>query len=715
MNAISTCADDKDLYRAHKYPVISGQKNRLASHLRTCKNVTQSVKDQYRILSKRNAENECPDDTSQFSSSATASEFDYTKRRKLTQSHLSLIRVNDTVLTKEERRLFHNQVLKGTIAGGLPFRWVEHSECKKMFSMVRQQAKLPSRQHLAGRVLNRVYEEAQESDLKALRDCDGLTVAFDGWNNVRREHLMAVVVITENGDSVILRVEDVSVRRKDGETCEVIMKEVLQDLVEMELRQKVVGIVSDAGSDCKKGRRLIVEAHPELLSVDCLPHQWNLLVADVFKALPSLRSIAADSVSVINWFNNHSRPLGYLRMEQRNQYNKEIILHLPCATRWGTHEKASSSLLASAAAIQIVVASKYDLLMSCVSANARQKAIEVLDLVQNRQFWRDLEKFNFIFRPLTALINICQSDDCRLDTALESMAKLSKFLKNPPPPDSPDHVKFDSHIMTTLSACLDKRWKAMDQVIFICSYCLNPLNLNAPHVRKNDEPWNVGTMVTLLRYLHLRLYNVKCERLFPEFTKYYQQRATLFQPDAIKSFCTDATNTREWWKVVATEVPNLAKLALHLSAFTPHSAAVERIFSSMGHIHSRRRNKLGNEKVMKMTKIKTTLMREQKAKREQEEALSVIGSTLVEDETAEEGGSLDLDDVDDDLQPISTAQEWEAEVQAWMGMLDENETEDPQYFENIVVDDAFMKETVKTKWKLEKLFDFSTLPPIVME
>lgn len=153
-------------------------------------------------------------------------------------------------------------------------------------------------------------------DLKVLRDCDGLTVVLNELNDVRSEHLVGAAVITENGDCVILRVEDP------------IMEEVLKDLMDMGLRSKVVGVVSDAGSDCNRARRLITEANPELLSIDCLSRQCNLLIADVFKSLPSLKSIAADSVSVINWFNNHSGPRDFLRMEQREQYSKSFLFAL---------------------------------------------------------------------------------------------------------------------------------------------------------------------------------------------------------------------------------------------------------------------------------------------------------------------------------------------------------------------------------------------------
>ncbi|KAI9138525.1 hypothetical protein BKA69DRAFT_1127277 [Paraphysoderma sedebokerense] len=206
------------------------------------------------------------------------------------------------------------------------------------------------------------------------------------------------------------------------------------------------------------------------------------------------------------------------------------------------------------------------------------------------------------------------------------------------------------------------------------------------------ERWDVGTIVTLLQYLHLRLYQTKCEQLLPNLPK----------------------NTREWWRVVAIEVPHLAKLALHLSAFTPHSAAVKRALSSLDHIRNCWRNKVEDQKVMKMTKIKTTLMREQKAERQKEQALSGRRATLNDENVrAEEGGSMGLND--NDLQPISTVQEWEAELQDWLGVLDEDEAEDPQYLDNIVLDDAFMKETVTKKWKLEDLFDFNTLPPIVTE
>ena len=39
----------------------------------------------------------------------------------------------------------------------------------------------------------------------------------------------------------------------------------------------VKAIITDAASDCRKARRLVVEQHPHILSLDCFAHQVHVM------------------------------------------------------------------------------------------------------------------------------------------------------------------------------------------------------------------------------------------------------------------------------------------------------------------------------------------------------------------------------------------------------------------------------------------------------
>lgn len=57
--------------------------------------------------------------------------------------------------------------------------------------------------------------------------------------------------------------------------AEIIRDHILEEiqLVEKEFDTTVKAVITDAASDCRKARRLLVEKHPCIVSLDCFAHQ----------------------------------------------------------------------------------------------------------------------------------------------------------------------------------------------------------------------------------------------------------------------------------------------------------------------------------------------------------------------------------------------------------------------------------------------------------
>lgn len=62
------------------------------------------------------------------------------------------------------------------------------------------------------------------------------------------------------------------------------------------------------------------------------------------------------------------------------------------------------------------------------------------------------------------------------------------------------------------------------------------------------------------------------------------------------------TSTLKWWKVICRKM-KLSKIAEKILSLPATSAATERSFSTQGWIHSKKRNKLTNERVQKISYI----------------------------------------------------------------------------------------------------------------
>ena len=62
---------------------------------------------------------------------------------------------------------------------------------------------LPSQKVLSGRILKDVTDEVSIKLLDNKNDFFGVTLTFDGWKNVARQHIFGIVLITSIGEIII--------------------------------------------------------------------------------------------------------------------------------------------------------------------------------------------------------------------------------------------------------------------------------------------------------------------------------------------------------------------------------------------------------------------------------------------------------------------------------------------------------------------------------
>lgn len=202
----------------------------------------------------------------------------------------------------------------------------------------------------------------------------------------------------------------------------------------------------------------------------------------------------------------------------------------------------------------------------------------------------------------------------------------------------PDVVEEDSdHPVTSILESIEKRWLKADQDLFIVCWFLNPF-LDASLRNQNNLP--LAVIMGIVRRMYERAFKISaegsglmsqvfdyagCEKAFSE-TKW-----PLKDLKSIKEFVgllylsvliccliilaqlQDGSNDPvRVWRTLNVENP-LVKLAILVLSFVPNSASTERIFSSMGDIKTKKRNKLGVQKLRDCALVKGEL-RHQHAK-----------------------------------------------------------------------------------------------------
>ena len=97
------------------------------------------------------------------------------------------------------------------VSNGLPFSFTENPETRELFKFCMPAIKLPSAKALSGSILKDTSKNLVKIIIAtAQKDLNGITAAFDGWTNVRSEHLFGVVFITSEGKSLTWGAKDIS-------------------------------------------------------------------------------------------------------------------------------------------------------------------------------------------------------------------------------------------------------------------------------------------------------------------------------------------------------------------------------------------------------------------------------------------------------------------------------------------------------------------------
>ena len=99
-----------------------------------------------------------------------------------------------------------------------------------LFQFIAPALKLPGRHVISNRILTKSAKQLTQSIVEqAKADIIGVTAAFDGWTNVKQEHLFGVVFITSYGKTLIWGVKDISDQRSKTEDVKMLIKSLMNN------------------------------------------------------------------------------------------------------------------------------------------------------------------------------------------------------------------------------------------------------------------------------------------------------------------------------------------------------------------------------------------------------------------------------------------------------------------------------------------------------
>jgi len=130
---------------------------------------------------------------------------------------------------------------------------MENYETQEVFNFVAPSLKLPNRRAISNRILPMYSEKLVKGILQRAReDKIGVTAAFDGWTNIKQEHLFGVVLITSQGEALIWNARDISDQRSRTKNAKLLIKDIMNSADEENIR--INCYVSDSAGEYAAAR-----------------------------------------------------------------------------------------------------------------------------------------------------------------------------------------------------------------------------------------------------------------------------------------------------------------------------------------------------------------------------------------------------------------------------------------------------------------------------
>ncbi|GBC24452.2 ribonuclease H-like domain-containing protein [Rhizophagus irregularis DAOM 181602=DAOM 197198] len=496
--------------------------------------------------------------------------------------------------TKGEQAIFEKLMIQATVSAGFPLRWVENKEVQELFHFLNPALILPRRKTLGGRILNdesKILEN--EMTKKLMNDSVGVTLVFDGWTNVLNQNILGSVFITSEGEVIIWKAVDVSSElerwKEVIEKTETMFKEINK------MGVNLISVVTDSAPSYAAAWLRLKYVH--IMFFPCFTYQMNLFVGEIFKESEKFKQASIKAIKIALYFKSslHKYFIGQLQTLQKESYGKYVQIAIGNDTRWNSHYECFRTLIKSKGALR-TLGSKFE---SPEQSTSHQSSDNILYLPNNissilldETWWQSLSELVKILKPYCIILDILQYDKARLHEVLHGFGYFIKFWKDY------DDIELSEKILDRLQT----RWQSWEQPLLLLSWLLHPKykmskfkdnipNLNHVYLSKwliyYYEAWTKTISKSILReYENFR------RGIYP----FDEQISNQFEDDILK-----------YWGFVVPLAKELGYVAQRIFGICINAASVERLWSKMGFLHTKRRNRLNYEKTLKMSKLRAAI------------------------------------------------------------------------------------------------------------
>jgi len=188
-----------------------------------------------------------------------------------------------------------------------------------------------------------------------------------------------------------------------------------------------------------------------------------------------------------------------------------------------------------------------------------------------------METLQEILLPYCGVLNKLQSDKARLFELLHALGYFIQFWNQ----------YSDVELGEKMIERLEKRWYQWEQPLLLLSFMLHP-KYQLTYFNSRIENLTFTTLGRYLTYYYKAWFQKRLIRLLLDFED-YRQKIEPFNDETFNQFGDDVF---KFWKYVERDYKELASIALRIFGICVNAASVECMWSSIGFLHTNRRNRL---------------------------------------------------------------------------------------------------------------------------
>ncbi|EXX65125.1 hypothetical protein RirG_136280 [Rhizophagus irregularis DAOM 197198w] len=482
---------------------------------------------------------------------------------------------------KEKNAEFVKLLIKWIVIDMLPFSLVDSVYFNEFIQKLNPKFRCPGRTTLKNEIMSE-FKSRREHIVDFVKDIPGrCSITTDIWSSIKNEAFIGVTIHFITNEWKLKHFTLEVLRITGSHTGNAIYEILNKLLVDFDLKQKIISITTDNGSNMVVACRLLKNDFDiqtpalDFIHSRCICHILNLAVNAGLKHVENLIKKLRKIVKRVRRTQLYLEELERLAIAANHTFKHPI---LDVKTRWN-----SVFLMAERALIL-----KDDLLI----IKSRHQPLQ--DIWLNEREWEKIEHLvNLLsqFHIATAELStqtyptIAYARVVLLGLLVDlnenrghnySLSEVLLAIRN-------KIQEYWAHIdkMTHVPAFFDPRYKTIAYKNLEINEILEPIRNNFPDSALSNLPSNNNASIFVQR-----LSSVRQQRNSntDELLKYWESADASFDIEPLS-----------WWHAHSTEYPILSKMAQSYLSVQASSVPCEQLFSLAGNVVSKKRNRLDED------------------------------------------------------------------------------------------------------------------------